>query len=118
MNTVKKIFFPVAACVLLSFTMSCITTPVCFVPSSTPVTSKSVVQKLGKTEGSDSTWSFLGLWMWGRPDIEAAMKEAIQKKGGNALVDVRCYRTFRWFVLVGVTTVNVEGEAVRVTERP
>ncbi len=53
----------------------------------------------GKPTVPAATWSFLGLWMIGRPDIGEAIDEALRKRQGTALVNVRCYETYRWFVL-------------------
>ena len=96
---------------------SCITAPVCLTSSTTPIQEKAVMQNLGKTEGTSSTWSVLGLWMIGRPDIGAAIDEAVQKKDGDALINVRCYETFRWYLLFSTTTVRVEGEAVKFQQK-
>ncbi len=97
---------------------ACSTSPICLTPSTTPLQGKVVEKKLGKAEGTDSAFSFLGLWMWGRPDIERALKEAVAQKGGDALIDVHCYETYRWFVLFGVTTFRIEGEAVKLGTPP
>jgi hypothetical protein len=116
MTSTMRICSLMVLALLLALTVSCSTTPVCISPSNTPIPGNAVVQNLGKTAGSDTTWSFLGLWMWGRPDIDAAMREAISAKGGNALVGVQCYKIFRWFVLFSTTTVRIEGEAVRMSQ--
>lgn len=96
--------------------MSCITSPVCVTASTTPVYGKMNVEKLGKTSGSSRTWSILGLWMVGRPDIGMAIDEALRAKNATALTDVRCYETWCWFLIFSTTTVYVEGEAVRISE--
>ena len=115
MKTTLRISLLLLAVVISLGSFSCSTAPVCVTSSSAPIYGKMAAQNLGKTEGSSSTWSFLGLWMVGRPDIGAALDEAVRRKGGDALVNVRCYETWRWFVLFSTTTVYVEGEAVRIT---
>ena len=95
------------------FVSACITTPVSLTSSNTPLEGKRVVQNQGKVYGSDTAWSFLGLWMIGRPDIEEALQEALRVKGGDALTDVRCYETYRWFLIFSTTTVGVGRPALR-----
>ncbi len=110
----KKFCICVAVLLVCAMATSCITAPVCVTASTTPVYGKMQVEKLGKTSGSSSAWSILGLWMIGRPDIGMAIDEAMRAKNATALTDVRCYETWRWFILFSTTTVYVEGEAVRI----
>ena len=79
---------------------------------------KTVAENLGKVQGSDTAFSFLGLFMFGRPDIDMAIKDALQSKSGDTLINVRCYETSRWFLLLGTNTVIVEGEAVKFGAAP
>ena len=95
----KNVLTIIAALALSVSAISCITAPVCVTASTTPVYGKMNVEKLGKTEGSSSAWSILGLWMMGRPDIGKAIDEAVRAKNASALIDVRCYETWRWFLL-------------------
>lgn len=96
----------------------CITTPVCVTPSTTPLVNQTIVKNLGRTEGTDYTWSFLGLWMWDRPDMEAAIEEAVHSRKGNALINVTCYEKTVWFVLFSINSVVVEGDAVLLSPGP
>ena len=52
----------------------CSTVPIASTSSATPLEGKTVSENLGKVKGSDSALSILGLYMIGRPDIDAAMK--------------------------------------------
>jgi hypothetical protein len=106
----RFLLVPAISCMIL---ISCSTVPICITPSNMPLHDKSVSENLGKTEGKDSAYSILGLFMIGRPDIEAAMKEAIKAKNGDALINIRCYETSVYFILFSVNTVRVEGEAVK-----
>jgi len=106
----------ILAALLLAAGLSCVTTEVARQASTIPIAPSMEVRDLGPTRGSSTAWSFLGLWMWGRPETGAAMDEAVREKGGDALVDVRCYQTWRWFVLFTTTTVYVEGKAVKLSE--
>ena len=92
---------------------SCSTTPISYTSSITPMEGKRVVEYLGKTQGQDSAYSILGIYMIGRPDLDLALRSAIEKKSGDTLINVSCYETYSWFILFSRTTVSVEGEAVR-----
>jgi len=106
-----KIIFLMA---VLTITITgCSTSPVCVTSSVTPMSGKTVAENLGKCSGSDTAYSFLGLFMFGRPDLDIAIKEALVEKKGDTLINVRCYETTRYFLLFGTNTVVVEGEAVK-----
>ncbi len=109
----KKIFFytAIAAAVLISG--SCITTPICVTSSITPMEGKVVSENLGKTEGSDTAFSVFSLFMIGRPDLELAIKDALASKNADTLINVGCYERYIWFGLFSMTTVRVEGDAVK-----
>jgi hypothetical protein len=92
---------------------ACSTVPIASTSSATPLEGKVISENLGKVKGSDSAFSILGLYMIGRPDMDAAMKEALASKGGDALTNVRLYKRWSYFVVVDCTTVLVEAEAVR-----
>ncbi len=104
---------PVLFIMIFMLMTGCSTVPICISPSNTPLYDKTVSQNLGKTSGEDSAYSLLGLYMIGRPDIEAAMKEAIDRKQGDALINVRCYEKSSYFLFFSVNTVIIEGEAVK-----
>lgn len=109
----KKITIYTAIAAVLFLLSGCSTSPICVTSSVTPMQGKVVAENLGKTDGTDTAFSVLGLYMVGRPDLELAIKEAVEKKKGDTLVNVSCYETFGWFVLFSTTTVKVEGEAVK-----
>jgi len=77
---------------------------------------KVVAENLGRCNGSDTAYSFLGLFMFGKPDLDAAIKKALAGKKGDTMINVRCYETTGYFLLFSATTVTVEGEAVRFAE--
>ena len=98
------------------FTLSsCITTrPVCLTSSNTPLYNKKISENKGKVKGSSNmTFSILGLWMIGKPDIQNAINEALQKKEADALINIKCYEDNYYLILLGLTRVTVEGEAVK-----
>jgi hypothetical protein len=109
----KKTFFTITLLAGVLLFSACSTTPVCVTSSVTPMEGKVIAENLGKTEGSDTAFSILGLFMIGRPELDLAIKEAITKKGGDTLINVSCYETWGYFLLGSVNTVKVEGEAVK-----
>ena len=92
---------------------SCSTSPISYTSSVTPMEGKVIVENLGKTQGDDSAYSILGIYMIGRPDLDLALRSAIEKKGGDTLINVSCYETYSWFLFFSKSTVLVEGEAVK-----
>ena len=69
---------------------------------------------MGKVEG-ESNWAFsvFGLWMIGRPDIQTAIDKALAKKNADALINIKCYETYKYFLFGSITTVTVEGDAIK-----
>ena len=92
---------------------ACSTVPIASTSSATPLAGKTISENLGKVRGTDSAWSIFMLYMIGRPDIDVAMKEALESKGGDALTNVRIYRQWSGFLLVDRTTIIVEADAVK-----
>jgi len=108
----KQILLSSAIITVIILTVSC-TTPVCITSSVTPLQGKTIKENMGKTEGSDTAFAILGLYMIGRPDLDLAIQKAIKAKEGDTLINVRCYETCSWFILFSLTTVTVEGEVVK-----
>ncbi len=109
----KTVLFTIMLGAVLFF--NACTSPICITSSITPMQGKVITENLGKTNGTDSAFSFLGLYMIGRPDLDRAIDKALEQKGGDTLINVRCYETVSYFVLFSITTVKVEGEAVKFT---
>jgi hypothetical protein len=109
-NKNRVIIIFVAAALLMQH--ACITSPVAVTSSTTPVHDKKIIMNYGPVQGSHRVWSVFGLWMVGRPDIDLAIKDALKKKGGDALINVSCYQKTSWFFFVSEIKVVVEGEAV------
>jgi len=99
--------------IIILASAGCTTSPVCITSSVTPMEGKVVEENLGRCHGSDTAYSFLGLFMFGKPDLDAAIKDALKEKKGDTLINVRCYETTGYFIIFSATTVTVEGEAVR-----
>jgi hypothetical protein len=110
-----KLYKTIIGCLFAAIMLltACITSPIAITPSNTPLQGVQVTENLGKTEGSDTAYSILGIFMIGRPDIETALTNAVKAKNGDALINVRCYETFSYFILFSMNTVKVEGEAIK-----
>lgn len=108
----KQLQFGPAIILIILLAVSC-TTPVCITSSVTPLQNKTISENLGKTKGSDTAYAVFGLYMIGRPDLDLAIQEAIKLAGGDTLINVRCYETCTWLLLLSINTVTVEGEAVK-----
>ncbi|MGB4269073.1 MAG: hypothetical protein WBK20_07815 [Spirochaetota bacterium] len=91
---------------------SCVT-PMGMTSSSTPLYNKTITENLGQAEGSDWSWSLLGLWSIGKPDMDKAINNAIASKNGDALINVRWYEKHYYFVLFSITKVIVTGQVVK-----
>ena len=109
----KKIIIVLLAVFAFCIT-SCATTPVCLTSSNTPLNYKYISENMGKVEGnSPKTFSILSLWMIGKPDIQSAIDDAVSKKNADALINIKCYEVSYNFILFNLTSVRVEGEAVK-----
>jgi hypothetical protein len=101
----------------LAFLLSCATSPVGITSSNTPLHNKNITENLGKVDGeSGIRFALLGLWMFGQLDIQSAIDDALSKKGGDALINIKCYETNTYFIIGSVKKVRVEGEAVKITD--
>lgn len=108
----KKIIIASIILIIAVSSISCITFPVGITSSTAPLSEKAAVQNLGKVRGTHTTWALFGLLMIGRPDIDMAISDALKQKGGEALINVRCYEEISWFLLFSLNRVIVEGEAI------
>ncbi|MFH0977565.1 MAG: hypothetical protein V1874_17435 [Spirochaetota bacterium] len=107
----KIIFYSILIIITIS---SCATAPVCITSSNTPLNDKKISENLGKVEGESDSWtiSLFCLWTLGKPDIQSAIDNALSKKKGDALINIKCYEDGYNFILFGLTKVKIEGEAV------
>jgi hypothetical protein len=113
MHRAIKYFSIVACALVLAALTACSTTPVCLTASTTPLEGKQITENLGLTEGTDDTSvTILFMWMIGRPSLDDAIIQALIRKGGNALINVRCYQVEWNFILFQLTYIRVVGDAV------
>ena len=94
--------------------VSCVT-PLGLTASSTPLVNREIVENLGPSEGRDGSVAVLGLYSIGRPDIDSAIEDALKRKGGQALINVRLYERNLYLLLFTYTEVIVKGDVVRLS---
>ena len=80
--------------------------------STTPLNDRAYAE-LAMTSGTNSKWSLFGLWMFGRPDIDNAIQNALAKNGGDALINVTSHQERMWFLLFSIDTLTIEGKAIK-----
>ncbi len=112
----KSIIFTLIAALLSA--VSCSTVPVCSTSSVSPMEGRSVTENLGRTKGSSTAVSILGLFMIGGPDMQMAIDEAVTSKKADTLINVRCYENYRYYFLFSTTEFVVYGDAVKVADAP
>jgi len=113
----KTKFIIIASALVFTVVLcSCRTAPVAMTSSNTPLLDRRIEANLGKTSGYHRVWSLFGIWMFGRPDVEEAVKSAIAAKKADALINVKCYQSISWFLFFSLDTVTVEGEAVMLAQ--
>lgn len=95
---------------------SCSTIPVGISPSTTPLHNKVISTNMGTVEGKHGTYSIFCTWMIDKPDIDLAIANALRKKKGDALINVRCYVNSTWLFFISLHSVTVVGEAVKFKE--
>lgn len=112
MHTKLRIYIFALSIALLISLSSCIT-PRGMTSSSTPLQGKKIAENLGKAKGCYGSISILSLYSIGRPDIDEAIIDAVNSKGGDALINVRMYEKTWFFLLVTYSEVIVEGEVIK-----
>jgi hypothetical protein len=85
-------------------------------PSASPITNTNY-EVLGKSTGSASHIALLGFIPLGKADIEAAIQEAIKKKDGDALINVRYWQRSIWLCIATKITFEVEGDVIKYKTR-
>jgi len=100
------------------------TTKISSIETFTPLEGKVIVEQLGETEGKDSVYSIFLLQnlflynMFGKIDMQKAIREAIDKKNADTIVDVNCYTKTYYFLLFSKTDFIVKGNAVKIADAP
>jgi hypothetical protein len=95
----------IAGCTSVNRTVDC----------TVPLDGRAVAENLGPVKGSDHT--FMLLWyMIGRPEPADAIAEALEKKGGDALLNARIRQVNYPFIAFTLVRVTAEGEAVKLID--
>lgn len=68
---------------------------------------------LGKANGSASHFSLFFFLPLGKADIDAAIREAIAKRGGDNLINVRYWQRASWALIGTIITIEVEGDVIK-----
>jgi opacity protein-like surface antigen len=98
--------------------IGCATIPQGTAPSSSPLIDKSGkdinYEVLGTSEADAGHFSLFGFIPFGRADIDEAINEAIQKKGGDNLINL-CYdiEYASYFIFGSSTSINVKGDVIK-----
>lgn len=112
----KTIILISLAIVCLIFIFTCSTEPICMAPSSTPLNNRTILTNYGQVEGKYTAVSLFGLWMIDTPNLDLAINDALTKKGGDALINIRCYSSTKYYILFSLYSIIVDGEAVKFSE--
>ncbi|OGV34217.1 MAG: hypothetical protein A2020_04330 [Lentisphaerae bacterium GWF2_45_14] len=108
----KKILIVFCAAALLAVT-GC-TSMITMAPSSTPITSKDTYTKLGPTVGRAACVIILGVIPLGpQSPSRYARDNAIENKGGNALIEVTQEYNVMNLLVVQFSWTKVEGVAIK-----
>jgi hypothetical protein len=94
----------------------CIRTPIAMMPSTKPLAPGSYAE-LGPVEETDCLWFlFSVIPITTGNDFQAAMRDAIRQKKGDALIQVTAEAYYQNFLLVSRYCTIVQGIAVRSNE--
>ena len=97
---------------ILFFSSGCVT-PGGITSSSTPIQNREY-EVLGKEKGkSNYSGAIFGLWTIGTPDLNVAIKDAVKKKNGDAMINVQWYERTYYFVLFSLHRVYVVGDIIK-----
>ena len=109
-------YMMVLAIIILAFLLSSCVTPGGITASSTPLHNKKY-DVVGESKGkSNYSWSLFGVWSFGKPDVGKAVNDAVKKKEGDAMVNVKWYEKTYYFILFSLHRVYVEGDVVKFSE--
>jgi len=109
----------IIALILLTL-VGCATIPQGTAPSSSPLISTAgediKYRLLGPSEASAGHISLFGFIPLGRTDIDAAITEAINNKGGDNLINIGYNVDYKYYILFGKTSLTLKGDAIKYTE--
>ena len=68
-----------------------------------------------RVKGSDCKFAILGIIPLGLPTLQGAVDDALQKGGGNVMIDQVTYISNYWFVLFSRSCIRAEGTVLDTT---
>jgi hypothetical protein len=68
-----------------------------------------------RVEGADCKYALLGIIPFGTPTLEGAVDDALQKGGGNVMIDQVTYQSLYYFILVSQSCIKAEGTVLSTT---
>jgi len=74
---------------------------------------------LGEEDAVASNFNLF--WVWSvtpPPNVELAILEAVNKKGGDSMIDIRLWREQRVWMVGTVHILHIRGKIIKYTERP
>ena len=90
--------------------VGCSHIPAGLAPSASPLDGGEVTV-LGHATGEASYFSLFGIFPFGKPDYNAAIKDAVSKfPGGTKLINVRSTFSITWVVVGYIHKLTVEGD--------
>jgi len=75
------------------------------------------ITKGKRTKGESCRYWLLGLIPLGVPNLQEAVDDALEKGGGNIMVDQVTYQKGVYFILASQVCLEVEGTVLNVTEK-
>ncbi len=114
MRAVSRIVSVTAVIAFAALLTGCLSTPVSIAASSTPITSKTKVTKLGAVSGDAWALMVFGYPLSEPTPMKNARDRAIDQKGADALIDITVEN--RQFLLGPFSLINthIEAEAVKI----
>jgi hypothetical protein len=104
--------------VLAVFASGCIRNPIAMMPSTKPLAPGSFTE-IGPVEETDCLWYlFSVIPITTGNNMQGAMRDAISKSGGDALVQVTAETYYQNFILLSRYCTIIQGVAVRSTPQP
>ncbi|MBI4880331.1 MAG: hypothetical protein HY812_11835 [Planctomycetes bacterium] len=105
----------IALLALLASTAACHVFPMTVAPSTVPLAPGEYTE-LGPASGSSTGFYVFFVPVSTRSSVDAAIAEAMQERGGDALVNVTADVTMTYLIFVNFITTRVYGIAVKVEE--
>ncbi len=115
-----KKFILVSVLFSILFLSSCSVVPVGYEASTIPLTNNKgdnvKYEVLGQSEGSSGYFSLFGIIPFGSVNTDQAIKEAVNKLNGDALINPRYWSRWSYYIIGTYTNVEMKGDVIKVKE--